>query len=116
MTEARPDLTIREPEMDCANFGCDAAYACFTTAAMATANEQSPSAGEGQPARVSPKLTVSRGSQKSSQLSFEENKIREPEASKNSHSTARGEPNGGRNPEVRQFSNCFSGTQTPIRG
>ena len=50
MTEARPNLTTREPEMDCADSGRDAACACFTTAAMATPNEQSPSASEVQPA------------------------------------------------------------------
>ena len=110
MTEARPDLTTREPEMDCADSGRDAGCACFTTAAMVTPNEQSPSAGEGQPARVSPKLTVSRGSQTGSQLSFEKNELREPEPSKNSHSTARGEPYDGENPEAGQFSNCLSGT------
>ena len=71
VTEARPDLTIREPEMDCADSGRDAACACFTTAAMATPNEQSPSAGEGQPAWVFPKLTVSRGLQTGSQLVLE---------------------------------------------
>ena len=48
MTEARSDLTRRKPEMDCADSGRDAACACFTTAAMATPNEQSPFAGEGQ--------------------------------------------------------------------
>ena len=115
MTEAKPDLTTREPDMDCANSGRDAACACFTTAAMATPNEQSPSAGEGQPARVSPKLIVSRGSQTGSQLSFEENKLREPQPSKNSHSTAREEPNGGGNPDAGQFSNCFSDTQAPTK-
>ena len=109
MTEARSDLTIREPEMDCADSGRDAACACFTTAAMATPNEQSPSAGEGQFARVSSKLTMSRGSQTGSQLSFEENELRESEPSKNSHSTTRG------NPEAEQFSNCLSGTQTPTK-
>ena len=88
-------VTIREPEMDCADSGRDVACTCFTTTTMATPNEQSPSAGEAQPARVFPKLTVSRGSQTGSQLSFEENELREPESSKNSHSTARREPNGG---------------------
>ena len=82
---------------------------------MAIPDEQSPSAGEGQPARVSPKLTVSRGLQTGSQLVLEENELREPEPNKNSHSTARGEPNGGRNPEAGQFSNCLSGTQTPTK-
>ena len=113
--EARPDLTTCEPEMDCADSGHDVACVCFTTAAMATPNEQSPFAGEVQPARVSPKLTVPRGSQTGSQLSFEENELREPEPSKNSHSTAMGEPNDGRNPEAGQFSNCLSGTQTPTK-
>ena len=75
VTEVRSDLTIRESEMYCADSGRDTACACFTTATMATSNEQSPSAGKDQPAWISPKLTVSRGSQKGSQLSFEESEL-----------------------------------------
>ena len=107
--EARSDLTTCEPETDCADSGRDAFCACFAIVAMTTPNEQSPSAGEGQPARVSPKLTVLRGLQTGFQLLFEESELWEPEPSKNLHSTTRG------NPEAGQFSNCLSGTQTPTK-
>ena len=95
--------------MDCADSGRDAACVYFKTAAMATPNDQSPFVGEGQPARVSPKLTVLKGSQTGSQLSFEKSELRKREPSKNSHSTARKSGMAG------QFSNCLSGTQTPTK-
>ena len=99
--------------MNCADSGRDAACSYFMIAAMVTPNEQSPSAGEAQPARVSLKLTVSKALQTGSQLSFEESEPRESEPNKNSHSTVRREePKSGGNPEAGHYSNCISDTQT----
>ena len=87
-------MTTREPEMDCTDSDRDGACTCFTTAAMTTPNEQSPSAGEGQPARVLSKLPESKNSHEGSQVSFEESELQEPEPSKNSHNIARGKLDG----------------------
>ena len=114
---ARSDLKTHKSEMNCADADRETACVEHAVVAMAISDEQYLSIGEGVSPCQFPKLPVLRGSLRGTQLhsfkNFDYKRDREP--TKNSCNTAKEEPNSGGDPEAGQFSNCLSGTQTPIK-